>query len=487
MILSPGDIVADKYRIERFIGEGGMGTVYAAVNLLTGRTVALKWLRMDLSTNEMFAQRFMREARVSGRLDHPNIVNVYDVGRHRGTIFMVMELLRGEPFDAWLRRAKPTPTECIGRLMPAFRAVAAAHAMGVIHRDLKPEHVYLCRGADGSTRQTKVLDFGIAKELGAPDSSTSLTSPGLLIGTVHYMAPEQVRNSRYVDVRSDVYALGVILYYALGGSLPYDGDSIAELILKVAEAKPESLAKRNPKIPKKLADVVMRAMSKDPNRRYQTVAEFARALDPFSGGVPFAEPRAEASLPPEAPIPPPAPPGVKATTTLSSTVGKHASMPTRATKPTTLALIALPLAVFFLVLVGASVFSPKGPPRTDPSAASTAVDVAATTKPAPEPVQVAQPARSAAAEPSRPPPPTITPVTTPPKSVQVSANKPTPSTPQMRPKASKAPPVVAVTAAPTAAFPGPATLPPAHTVPTQPAPAAQPSGPDIEKNPYLRH
>jgi serine/threonine-protein kinase len=483
MILSPGDIVADKYRIEKFIGEGGMGTVYAAVNLLTGRTVALKWLRSDLSTNEMFAQRFMREARVSGRLDHPNIVNVYDVGRHRGTIFMVMELLRGESFDVWLRRAKPTPTECIGRMMPALRAVAAAHTMGVIHRDLKPEHIYLSRGVDGTTRQTKVLDFGIAKELGSPDSSTSLTNPGSLIGTVHYMAPEQVRNSRYVDVRSDVYALGVILYYALGGGLPYDGDSIAELILKVAEAKPESLAKRNPKIPKKLADVVMRAMSKDPNRRYQTVAEFARALEPFSGGVPFAELRAEPSLPPEAPVPPPEVPGVKATTTLSSTVGRHASMPTLATKPATLALIALPLAVFLLVFAGASVFSSKQSPHTDPSAASTAVDPGATTKPAPQPARAVQPATSVAPEPSRAPEPVVAPVSPPAKAIEPVANKTAPTAPQARPKSTKAAPVVSVPAAPTATFPG---TPATHPV-TAPPPAAQPPASDIEKNPYLRH
>lgn len=483
MILSPGDIVADKYRIERFIGEGGMGTVYAAVNLLTGRTVALKWLRMDLSTNETFAQRFMREARVSGKLDHPNIVNVYDVGRHRGTIFMVMELLRGEPFDAWLRRVKPTPTECIGRLMPALRAVAAAHTLGVIHRDLKPEHIYLSRGADGSTRQTKVLDFGIAKELGSPDSSTSLTSPGSLIGTVHYMAPEQVRNSRYVDVRSDVYALGVILYYALGGGLPYDGDSIAELILKVAEAKPESLSKRNPKIQKKLADVVMRAMSKDPNRRYQTVAEFARALEPFSGGVPFAEPRAEPSLPPEPPVPAPEPPGVRATTTLSSTIGRHASVPTLATKPKTLALFGLPVAVFFLVLVGSSVLSSKKSPQADPSAASTAVEPAVVVKPAPQPARAAEPAHSVAAQPARAPEPTVAPVTTPTKAVEPLTNKPPPSAPQARSRTTKAAPVVSVPAPATAAFPGSAPQPTTHAV-TAPAPQHDQS--DIEKNPYLR-
>src|SRR5687768_8619958 len=182
MQLSPGDIVADKYRIERLLGEGGMGTVYAANNQLTGRSVALKWLRPDLSLNAQYVERLMREARVAGRLDHPNIVNVFDAGFHSGSAFLVMELLRGESFDAWLRRGPHPAANCLGMLMPALRGVSAAHSAGVIHRDLKPDNIFLCTDPNGFIVQTKVLDFGIAKDVNeGVDSKRSLTSPGALI------------------------------------------------------------------------------------------------------------------------------------------------------------------------------------------------------------------------------------------------------------------------------------------------------------------
>ena len=179
MQLSPGDIVADKYRIERLLGEGGMGTVYAANNQLTGRSVALKWLRPDLSLNAQYVERLMREARVAGRLDHPNIVNVFDAGFHSGSAFLVMELLRGESFDSWLRRGPHPAGTCLALLMPALRGVAAAHAAGVIHRDLKPDNIFLCTDSGGFITQTKVLDFGIAKDINeGMDKHRSLTSPG---------------------------------------------------------------------------------------------------------------------------------------------------------------------------------------------------------------------------------------------------------------------------------------------------------------------
>jgi eukaryotic-like serine/threonine-protein kinase len=287
-MLTTGETIAGKYRVERLLGEGGMGTVYAATNLITGRMVALKLLRPELSLNAQYGERLLREARVAGRLDHPNIVNIFDAGLVAGSLYLVMELLRGASFEEWLRRGRQPHSACIALLMPALRGVAAAHEAGIIHRDLKPDNIWLCMARDGVITQVKVLDFGIAKELdSALDPEKSLTSPGVLVGTINYMSPEQVRAAHSVDVRCDVYALGVILYHALAGRQPFGAETLPELILEIAEGKPVHLSQVRPDLPPGLADVVMRAMARDQSVRIQSVAELGRALEPYSGGVKF--------------------------------------------------------------------------------------------------------------------------------------------------------------------------------------------------------
>lgn len=278
----PGDIVAGKYRVERVLGAGGMGAVFEATHQVTGKRFAVKWLLPDLSGHAEAVKRFIREAQVAGRFEHPNVVEIYDVGEERGSFFMVMELLLGESLAQYLRsRARLSPSEACTLLIPCMRGVSCAHRAGIVHRDLKPDNIFVC--SDGVHPVVpKVLDFGISKMANlAGDVSPSITKTGIVMGTPHYMAPEQIRG-KDLDHRVDVYAFGVILYQALSGWLPFPGDTYSELVLKIATEEPKPLAEHDPSLPRALIDIVSRAMSRDPNARYQTVDELADALVPFA-------------------------------------------------------------------------------------------------------------------------------------------------------------------------------------------------------------
>jgi serine/threonine-protein kinase len=293
-----GDIVAAKYRIDGFIGEGGMGAVLAATHLLTSKRVALKWLRPELAADHGAIQRFMREAQAAGRIDHPNVVNVHDVGEHEGSTFLVMEMLHGESMSAAMDRGELDSRAVIQLLLPAMRGVAAAHKMGVVHRDLKPDNIFLCRGEDGSFREPKVLDFGISK-MSSSDGQLNprLTRTGAIMGTPYYMSPEQVRGLDDVDHRADIYAFGVILYEALTGRVPFDADSYGALILKIATDTPKRLREVRPELPDELDAVVLRAMAREPAQRFQDVESLARALEPFAEGLTFQVGRSDTSQP----------------------------------------------------------------------------------------------------------------------------------------------------------------------------------------------
>ena len=280
-----GDVVAGKYRIESVIGEGGMGAVFAATHTVTEKRVALKWMRPDLVGQHGAVQRFMREAQAAGRLNHPNVVDIYDIGEHEGSPFLVMEYLQGEPLGAALERALLSPQQVVRYLLPAMRGVSAAHAKGVVHRDLKPDNIFLCKNADGSYREPKVLDFGISKVTSIDGQlNPRLTRTGAVMGTPYYMSPEQLRDAAEIDERTDVYAFGVILYEALTGRVPFDAENYSALILEIATATPKRPRALRPEIPDGLERVVLKAMARSPDDRYANVAGLGHALEPYARG-----------------------------------------------------------------------------------------------------------------------------------------------------------------------------------------------------------
>jgi serine/threonine-protein kinase len=277
-----GDLVAGKYRIEGVLGRGGMGVVYRALNEMTERRVALKWMLPEFAAHEDHVRRFLREARAAGRIDHPNVVAIYDVGTEGAAPFLVMELLQGESLSKLLSSAPLTPPDAVMVLMPALRGIAAAHAKGIVHRDLKPDNVFVVRGADGTPIDSKVLDFGISK---VQEKVEVLTRTGAVMGTPHYMAPEQIRGVKEIDHRVDVYSMGVVLYETLCGEPPFQAETYSALAVMIATEDPRPLEERVPGMPAGLAAVVRRAMARSPENRYPDIASLGRDLEPFGQGV----------------------------------------------------------------------------------------------------------------------------------------------------------------------------------------------------------
>jgi tRNA A-37 threonylcarbamoyl transferase component Bud32/tetratricopeptide (TPR) repeat protein len=275
--LPPGTIIDGRYRLGKVIGQGGMGRVYEAEHVEIGRKVAVKILLPQYSTKEELVVRFRREARAASRIGHPNIVDVTDSGvTPEGSVYFVMELLTGVDLGDLLSAHRRLPPERAVRIaVQVCRALAAAHAAGIIHRDLKPENVYLVE-KDGKSDFVKVLDFGIAK---APNSDITrkLTTPGIAMGTPEYMSPEQAMGNP-ADARSDVFALGAILYELLTGTPPHDGEHAVEILSRKLSQKAEPLRKKNPTVPEALEDVIMSALERDAENRPQTMGDFEAAL-----------------------------------------------------------------------------------------------------------------------------------------------------------------------------------------------------------------
>lgn len=272
-----GQVIGEKYRIEAELGRGGMGAVFRATHTVSGKPVALKWLLRPTS-DERAVQRFTREARAAGRIDHPNVVDVYDLGQEGEASYLVMELLYGESLRSRLRGGPLAPSETIELLGPAMQGVAAAHREGVIHRDLKPDNIFLCRARNGEARPAKVLDFGISTITSLETNYSVLTTEGTLLGTPSYIAPEQLESPAAPDVRTDVYAFGVIFYEALTGRVPFTADNYLGLALAIAKLEPVRPRTLRPEIPEALERIVLQAMSKNPRDRPQTMDDFIAAL-----------------------------------------------------------------------------------------------------------------------------------------------------------------------------------------------------------------
>jgi serine/threonine protein kinase len=273
--------VLGKYSIIRLLGSGGMGAVYEATHTEIGKKVAIKVLSPLIAAVPGARARFLREAQLTTRVRHPHIVDVADMGSDAGNTYLVMEFLHGEDLAQRLERLGPIGAEELADIMlPVCSAVAAAHAAGVTHRDLKPQNIFLSSG----TRRVhpKVLDFGISKGNDAVTQAGTLTGTGAMIGTPYYLAPEQIMDSKSAGSASDQYALGIILYECLTGRRPYDGDNLFTVFQGIVGGTPKRPREYRPEIPAAMEEVVLRAMKSEAKLRFPGIEEFGRALLPFA-------------------------------------------------------------------------------------------------------------------------------------------------------------------------------------------------------------
>ena len=280
-----GHIVDRKYRVDRLIGEGAMGYVVAAYHLDLHTTVAIKILAPSLLANTEAVERFAREARAAARVVNQHVARVLDVGKlDTGAPYMVMEFLKGHDLANMLATRGRLPiAEAIDYVLQACEAIAEAHTLGIIHRDLKPANLFCVRHPDG-TSWIKVLDFGISKvtELGASTGDNTMTATTDVMGSPFYMSPEQMESTRGVDARTDIWAMGVILYEVLTGRVPFDGETIGEVCRDIASRRPKPVRDFRPEVSPALESVVFRCIEKDREKRYSDVAELALALGDFA-------------------------------------------------------------------------------------------------------------------------------------------------------------------------------------------------------------
>jgi serine/threonine-protein kinase len=364
-----GEVLASKYRLAELIGSGGMGHVYRAVNESVGRPVAIKVLRKEHAENAQVVDRFLREARAANLVRHPNVVDVLDIGKEDdGTPFIVQELLVGEDLAKFAARhnGKLPVEDVCDLLLPVIDAVAEAHARGVVHRDIKPDNVFLVKTPRGPV--PKLLDFGISK-VRAPDLQA--TEVGMMMGTPAYMAPEQVQGARDADARSDVWGLGVMMFELMSGRMPFDAQDPASLFIAIAtKDAPTLLDVKAPVVPA-ISRVVERCLRRRPDERYPSAAELGRDLRHTMDGTEL-EPTGRRSIPPAA------------LAAIAAAAATAATLPAASQVPIVVPELGLPKSA-----------ASRSPPSV-PSLPTPTVDPRGATAMAPTPAPAAAPTRAPA-------------------------------------------------------------------------------------------
>ncbi|HEY2517572.1 MAG TPA: protein kinase, partial [Polyangiaceae bacterium] len=297
-MISSGQTIAGKYRINQLLGSGGMASVWSATNIFTERQFAIKFMLPAVARTPEAARRFLMEAKVSARVDHPNIIEIIDVGQTEdSSLFLVMELLTGVSLETAIRRQSPpmSVSEFISVMVQVARALAAAHKSGVIHRDLKPTNIFLHKDREGAA-VPKLLDFGVSKFLEEEKgSSQSLTIAGTVLGSPLYMSPEQAMGAA-VDARTDVFAFGAIMFEALCGYRAFDAPNFNALIVTIATTQPKKIDECSPKLPETLRAMVRECMVTEKEKRCGSFDEIAERL---AAALPELE-RSKLQLPPPA-------------------------------------------------------------------------------------------------------------------------------------------------------------------------------------------